>query len=42
MFSHVKCMPAGNNFIVRRCHVGWRDFAFFMKTDWRDLKTDYN
>ena len=35
-------MPDGNNFIVRRCHVDWRDFAFFMKTDWGDLKTNYN
>ena len=41
VFSHLKCMPDGNNFIVR-CHVDWRDFAFFMKTDWGDLKTDYN
>ena len=33
-------MPDGNNFIVRRCHVNWRDFAFFMKTDWGDLIKD--
>ena len=41
VFSHVKCMPDGNNFIIRRCDVDWRDFAFFMKTDWGDLKTNY-
>ena len=36
-------MPDGNNFIVRRCYVDWRDFAFFMKTDWGDLiEADYN
>ena len=38
IFLYMQCMPSGNSSIVRKVHLNWRDFAFFVKTDWSDLK----